>query len=696
MDYSIDAFWRKRFASVARHAPISDLSGWHTKVLPTESFVEASLSLRDSFIDLSQGTWLIAASGAVGKSTFAKEICALTGAVYLDLAESATVAGNYLVGGLVKTGLWKHWLEETTTLVIDALDEARLRVTQSSFEDFLADVAEVSNKRNVPIVLLGRVGIVEEAWTILNERFQSNPPIFDIELFHADRAKQFVLSSLNRLSKLIDPSSKRATFPHLEGSLTAHAHVYSEATQLLVEQVTLTTSADGRRFAGYAPVLEAIATVIASESNPARIGEAMRSILQGQVLEKVTSEVLSRESGKLASQLKEVQPGINTDGLYTPREQLARLASVVLGISNPPRLPALPPNAVAPYEQAVQSLLPQHPFLDSTGRRASSAVFGASILAAALKSDDEEIRKAAEHFVDGSSNPSNPFLLDFYLQGFAGTPTIPTSHVGLLYASLEAAAGVGDAVRLTAEENDQARLSVEISLIREDGPAKDFEFWADPNSALRFGRRLSGVTIEAERTDIELGIGGQLELVAPIYIHSRLLFVNCREIVVKPDSVSGSIDRSVYIEATEVACDSALRPAVIRAECSLSVAWPGSKSYPWTPFSTESTEDADPRMAECQRALRRLCISFRSHSKGRLARYRGKVEHFRMTKGALGELLRARLVSDGVLSLEGEMYYLDADQLGNIVGIGFRDLKEKNYSERSRTYLQNFLQSLSK
>lgn len=45
---------------------------------------------------------MIAAPGAVGKSTLAREICAATNAVYLDLSAAATVAGNYLVGGLVK------------------------------------------------------------------------------------------------------------------------------------------------------------------------------------------------------------------------------------------------------------------------------------------------------------------------------------------------------------------------------------------------------------------------------------------------------------------------------------------------------------------------------------------------------------------------------------------------------------------
>jgi hypothetical protein len=197
MDYSIESFWRPRFSLVAVQSPSTRLAGWNPTVAHATSFVEASLSLREDFNDLSQSVWMVAAPGAVGKSTLAREICAATKAVYLDLATAATVAGNYLVGGLVNAGLWNAWQAGASTLLIDALDEARLRVTQSSFEDFLADVANVASQRGVPVVLLGRVGIVEEAWAILNDRSGLNPPIFDIELFHADRAKEFGMRPAN-------------------------------------------------------------------------------------------------------------------------------------------------------------------------------------------------------------------------------------------------------------------------------------------------------------------------------------------------------------------------------------------------------------------------------------------------------------------------------------------------------------------
>lgn len=687
MSYSIDEFWRRRLESIARQNPPKRLQGWGYSIEHSPSFVEAGLALREGYCDLTQSIWMIAAPGAVGKSTLAREICAATDSVYLDLSTAATVAGNYLVGGLVNAGLWGEWQLGTTTLLIDALDEARLRVTQTSFEDFLVDVANVAAGRGVPVVLLGRVGIVEEAWTILNAKSGLNPPIFDIELFHEDRAKEFVLSALNRLSSVTEPSSDKKVFPHLADALASHKSVYGEAIQFLMEHLAAATASDGRQFAGYAPVLEAVATVIASESNPGKIGDAMRSILQGQVLGRVTSEVMMREAGKLANQLSVSLPGLSTNGLYGPSEQLSRLGSLVLGAGRPQLPSGLPQHAVAVYEAAVQSLLPQHPFLDSRQPKPSSAVFAASILAAALVGDDKDLARAAERFSGGGSNTPNPFLLEFYRE-VSNRAMIPAAHVGILYASLEATASAGDAVRLSAE--GEATLEVEMTLIKASGVEDSYEFVASSEGYLRFGRRVSGVNVDAETVDVEMGDGGQLELVAPVSVRARALVLNCAELVVKPDNAA-NIDQIVFLEAAEALADTSLRPPLVRPGARLEVAWPDSKVYPWTPFASNGGEDQDPRMAEAQRALRRLCISFRSHSKGRLARFRGKVEHFRMTKGALGVALRERLLADNVLSLEGEMYFLNPDVLGSTVGVGFQDIKLKRYPSMTRDYLQSVL-----
>ena len=687
MNYSIGDFWRTRLSAVVPSSQGSvSLPGWQGTCAAGKSYVEAGLKLRDGSGTLDQGVWLVAAPGAVGKSTLAHEICAATGAIYVDLASSATVAGNYMVGGLVNAGLWNDWQAGRTTILVDALDEARLRVTQSSFEDFLLDVASVAKNRALPLVLLGRVGIIKEAWTILSERCQLTCPIFDIELFDDAQAEAFVISTLRKLA------TEAEQYPHLAAALRSHLGVYEGATHDLVDGLRGATIQDGQRFVGYAPVLVAIAKVIATESNPAKIGDAMRSVLQGRVLERVTAEIMARESVKLVEQLHASVPGLVAAGLYGAEEQLGRLASQLLGTGKPNPPVTLPQHAVGNYEQAVASLLPQHPFLDGLSTSPSGAVFGACVIAHALNGADAGLVAAAERYARTGPHAPNPFLLDFYRDIVGSKAVIPAAHVGLLYDSVQAKAEAGDIAQLTVEggEDDQS-VEIEISVVRPDGPEINYEFHALTSGALKFGRRIGGIYVDAEGIDVEIGEGGQLEMVSPISIRARNLLLNCSELVVKPNGASSPIDNTVVLEADEAMVDPTLVPPVVRPGTTLQVSWPGARAYPWNRFAFEGTAEDDPAIGDALRALRRLVISFRSHSKGRLARYKGKVEHARMTKGAIGDALREGLMRDKVLSLEGSMYFLEPNVLGQKAGVSFADIKLKRYGEQTKAYVRAFL-----
>jgi len=168
----------------------------------------------------------------------------------LDLAAATTVAGNYLVGGLVKAGLWSAWQAGQSTLLVDALDEARLRVTQSSFEDFLADVANVAGMRSIPIVLLGR--------SVSSKRRGQSSTIsrasirrFSISNYSSPSVQRyFVQAAIKRLAVAVDSTSGKRIYQHLEGSLSAHSLVYEKAATSLVEHLTAEQAQMGGSSAG--------------------------------------------------------------------------------------------------------------------------------------------------------------------------------------------------------------------------------------------------------------------------------------------------------------------------------------------------------------------------------------------------------------------------------------------------------------
>jgi len=684
MDYSFDDFWPEKLAGLQKNPALAPLAGWDGNPPRLESFVAANVAPRPDYNNLQERVWLIAAPGAVGKSTLAKEICAQTGAVYLDLAEASTVAGNYLVGGLVYTNLLVPWASGATAVVIDALDEARLRVTQAGFEDFLADVAKVAEMGKFPIILLGRVGIIEEAWLILNEGSKMSPPILDISFFDPDQAKLFVMARLDALGR---SEVANAEYAHLKNALVNHRQVYQDAVIQVIQGISELSQADADRFVGYAPVLDAVAKVIASEPNPARIKEDLERVLEGEVLTSLASQILVRECGKLTAQLKNTNPEF-PDGLYEPSEQLHRLSCLLFNLPAPPVPSSLSPALIPVYEQAVKNLLPQHPFLSGDGRRASSSVFEAAIVSYGLKSRLVELRSNAVRYVASATHTSNPFLIDFYLSS-NGKKHVPAEHIGIIFDSVASKASSGDQVRLYVSEGEDGSLEYEIVFQREDGKVNTHHLVSPETGVITLARKVSGVSVDCESRDVSLGLGGQLELIAPTAIRCRELKLNCDQLIVKSDPKRQ--EEVVVLEAESLNHGGNIAAPVVRSGVLFSVAWPGAETYPWSAYSATDDKNEPAHIAEGLRTLRRLVMAFRSHSKGQLARFRDKIDHYRMLKGKVGEALLQKLIDDNIVWTEGAMYCLDANELGAKVGISFQDAQAKRYSQVTRDYLSDLV-----
>src|SRR5712692_8517091 len=90
MPYTIEDFWKTRLRGVVRPASRPALAGWSAESTPSRYVVEADLHLPEGYDDLDAPISFVAAPGAVGKSTLAREISARTGAIYLDLARADT------------------------------------------------------------------------------------------------------------------------------------------------------------------------------------------------------------------------------------------------------------------------------------------------------------------------------------------------------------------------------------------------------------------------------------------------------------------------------------------------------------------------------------------------------------------------------------------------------------------------------
>lgn len=686
MQYSVDDFWQSTFSNIQKKITISNYSGWHSDNNHDESYVEANLSLREGYDDTSKPIWLIAAPGAVGKSTLAKELCAKTGAIYLDLATAATVGGSCITGGLVYTNTLDLWRAGKTALVIDALDEARLRVTQPAFEDFLKDVYQVSSMGQYPIVLLGRVGIIEETWATISELHGFEPPIFNIELFDITQAKIFIERRLSKLTTLMRHDGE-LEYPHLGKLLEQHQQVYSDAIDIVIDGLNSISSNALDHFVGYAPVLDAITKVIALESNPSRLGEELRGILNSDVLIRLSDEILHRESKKLEDQLKLSIENL-PENLYSPSEQLHRLACRLFKLPSPTAPDNIPPQNSTSYMEAVNSLLPQHPFLDGSGTNPSNAVFAAHIVVAALKSKEPKLVSCGESYSNHMHHAPNPFLFDFYQH--QKDSVVPVSHVGLLYESVLAKSRMGEVIGLNIDESEDDTLDVEISKVTSDCENPYIEkFHTDRSGVLSLGRRVSNVMIDAEDLYVTLGDGDTLEIISPTSVNCNYLDLHCKNIIIKGES---SVQHSsIVLEATDASTTEITSQPTIRGRVNFMVNWPNSHVFPWTPYSLSSAISEDDSIDGLTRVFRRIIMAFRSHSKGRLARYKDKIEHSRMLKGHQGKALLSKLQEDRIIKLEKHMYYLDANALGEITGASYIDVNLKRYSQETIEYIKSAL-----
>lgn len=682
MNYTIDAFWKKHLSTIQKTQGFEALPGWSDANTRFEAFEEAGLSLHPDYHDLQQPVWLIAAPGAVGKSTLAQQICAATGAIYLDLAVAKTVGGNYITGGLKRTKALDAWEAEKTTLVIDALDEARLRVTQQAFEDFLEDVWCMANSRSLPVVLLGRVGIIEETWTIIADQQGVELPIFNIEHFTTEQARSFVSKRLKAMAD--SPQSSVADYPQLANLLERHPRVYEQLIGELITSLQDLAHTASEGFVGYAPVLEAVVKLIAVQTNPSQF-QGLRDPVSSQVLLDITQQILERESNKLKDQLE--AHGCNLLGqVYPPQEQLERLACRLFLQPAPPAPADVPPADQVAYMTAVSNFLEQHPFLDSNGRAPSNPVFAACISAAALRHQADNLRQCAERDCLQLQHTPNPFLYDFYDPSTKGV--VPTGHVGLLYESLLAKSKAGDSIGLSIDEGEDELLAVEITgVTSEEGTPAKYQFTTNASDLLTLGRRVANLAIDAPSLCVMLGSKDVLEMLAPVTVQCHMLEFQCDRLVVKTGK-QADFNCAVVLEAQEATAAHVRTTPLVSQGTELLVSWPDDAVFPWTGYSDKRARHDDADFADLLRIFRRLVMAFRSHSKGRLARLKDKIDHARMLKDDRGRALLEKMKADRIISNERHMYFLDPDALGKKVEASFQDVNLKRYTDSTLAYLR--------
>ena len=660
------------------------VQGWDFLDEGLDTFEEAPLTLSTEEFDSESDPWatsiiLVSAPGAVGKTTLARQIAFRTGSVYVDLAKAEVVGANTLSGGLARSQLYPSWMNGDLTVMIDALDEAVLNASMDGFQAFLSDIAAMAVGRNLPTVLFGRTGIVEDAWVVLDDLCKGDVSVLEIGFYDAEASIRFAQARLNALN----PGRQ-------------HPEIDREALEILINGLRNQTESDGDRFAGYAPVLHAVAARVAAERNPSLIVSSIgRGDQPSVTLQSVVSDILKREQTKIQGiQLQE--PDL-ANRLYLPEEQLDRLVARLYEVA-PPNLPHMSPEDRQRYSDALTNWFRDHPFLDGDNTSASSAVFEAVICDRALKSASASHGALQKELRKGDA--ANPFLHVFYVgDGHAEEIVhLPEEHIGIVYASIRASLARGDTASLLVDEDDdhgeETQLAdVEIELTRRgDENPRDFRFSTELIGPVYLGPYVRDVSINMPQARVEIGEGSEAVLVAPVDIQCEDLAILTKKVIVEK-AIDSEAD-VVFLQAESYSGTQFPSIPVVRNNAKLLVSWQGSNNYPWTSFDTEPrvVDDEDARVVEGIRRLRKFIVEFQSRGNRDLARSRLKIDSLRMTKGT-GQAVLDLMLADGIVSRDQARYYLNTTRLAELTELTYADSLAYRFGPRAIAFVQRSLES---
>lgn len=680
MNLTINNFWKLRIKS-KKLDQFSIIKGWRYVENTSYPFTEAPLRICErivsNFDPNKANIIIVSAPGAVGKSTLAKEISAHTEAIYIDLSQADPVGGNTILGGLAKSNLYNEYKNDEITLLIDGLDEARLKVTQESFESFLSDIIDISKKSNNPIVLFGRTGASEEAWLHLNEK--SNVSILEIEYYKKESAVNFV-------TKYFDQKKKDAI----------HREISVSAISIIIEKLITDTESDGDRFAGYAPVLYAIASHVAQERNPAALIERVKRGETPITPKTIVDKILEREAEKINT--LSFEDNTISDKIYKKEEQLDRLAAYIY---NTPPPETIPMNRVdfETYTRALENWLPDHPFIGGeigkqSTQKISSIVFEAAIVAHALRNKKASQSIIMRELSKGKS--ANPFLATFY-KDYIDNNEMPPGHIGAIYLSLRTQLSLGDSASLSITSNDNENqsdedsllLDVELTIDRHDADRPIIQRYRSSQiETISIGSHLEDIDIYAPLATIEIGGQKEATLISPINIQCHKINISSSRLVC--ESVTEKEQNTIYIESDLEAKSSVTRPPTVNGATEFWISWPGGESYPWSSHYKKPKVVDDPNLDEALRRFRKFIISFRSHSKGSLKRFADKLEHARMTKKN-GIVVLEYLKAKGIVSTDGTMYTLHQDALSKHTGASYGMCMSQDYPEMAIDFIKGCL-----
>lgn len=601
---------------------------------------------------------LISARGAAGKSVLSQTISARKNTPLWRLDQDLSVSGHALGAKLnayldTNNGLAGFEKLDNAFIIIDALDEGRVRVSGISWIEFIASLASAASPR-YSFVLLGRERILEDVWANLADA-GIGIDWFEISHFDADQRVEYI----NR---------------RLSGERSPENSAYVSARSVVL--AALAGAVDPEQadsFVGYAPVLDAVVAllrrgnlveienVFSSENPDARRVNGLIDILR---------QLLEREQGKIRSLADQL--GLDIALAYSPDEQIEWLAAELLG-GDEPLLAWCSPGQRIDYVNQVREFLQDHPFRSES--RWASPVFSAYV--AAQRFGDPRLRPALRLIGESTG------LLFEFVSEKGERLLIDEWQFAALHASLLAAEWQAVEVVVSIEESQRSKSDFHLSPIEQtSGELVLLETGSH--------RRSTNFDLVLERSNWVTLIG-PLASISVIFPASVLIgspgasisigpdcFIRCSELQIQGDTAqisrrplagrpgNGQDDLNVIFEVTErFTSDASLTGNPPVGSFYLRVPSDQRLTYPWVTYRTDLEPSPVEPNERAVRFLNMLMNLLRHHGhKGPMAVYDKKLEGRQSIKGDEFAAVISNLQNMGVLTKDGSIIFLTPEWEG--------------------------------
>ncbi len=652
-----------------------------------------NLLLQQSSVDLNEknpNIILISAAGATGKTELVKYLSYIKQMPVVNLTLHPAVGAASLTGLMIDrlgVGEFSRFVQNVELgnkgLLIDALDEANLKVNNNGFFSFLDDIIKWAISP-ASIVIFGRTEVIGLAYEYMQEK---SVPVTSLQIapFTKTQAQSFI-------NKQTGKNESNETYRDLRDYIIDTVESFFEKEgDLSRKQCDL--------FLGYAPVLLAISRLIIQNKNYLKLLNEIKEFNQTKVdlILSIIDYILDREKSEkidtvllpdLLSGRSDSFIALAKENCYNKIEQCYRIFCRITN-KNENTSPTEDLAFNDTYNKRVSEWSAEHPFLVD-GSMIQNIVFESYVLLQLVK--QPQYQSMVLDYLIGSHK--NSYMLFFLYASMEEDGELKSSLIPFLYDSLKSIDRIGFCSSLyidTAEETETAyKANVHFAVGgNDDSDEYCYTTEFNKNDVFVPGRIFSNVYFNVP-VDF-LFSDPKIQLTAPIEITCRNLLVNCNYLTFN----SINTDDTAFITCDNIDVDYQKAGIVDLDVLNFSANYFGINSshslpHPFinyhTAINSELHNDLD--LMNKYKKMRAMVSMFRKHSRNEMGKLHDKIDN-RIGVTPIGRAIINAFIEKGIMHKDGHLYIIDDEAFSNNLGLTYASLKSFEFGNKIKKFLND-------